>query len=159
IDLVVAIADPALQFALDHRDELFPGAPIVYSGLAIPATIDRGEFGGVTGVLRSVAYAQTLKLALALHPSTEQAFVSAKTADQQAFATIQAALKEAAPTVRLNYLDADTVASLVDAARRIPPRSLVLYIWYRPDDRTLAVPTIEAARLIAEASPVPVYGT
>ena len=63
---MIAIADPALQFALQYRGELFPGAPIVYSGLAVPDTVDRGESGGVTGVLRGVAYAETLKLALEL---------------------------------------------------------------------------------------------
>ena len=48
IDVVIAIADPALQFVLDHRDELFPDAPIVYSGVAVPEGISRGAAGGLT---------------------------------------------------------------------------------------------------------------
>ena len=78
IDLVIAIADPALQFVLDHRQELFPGAPIVYSGVGMPATISRSAGGGLTAVMRGVAYAETLKLALELHPLTEQVFVVVK---------------------------------------------------------------------------------
>ncbi len=34
IDLVIAFAYPALRFAVDHRHELFPGTPIVFSSVA-----------------------------------------------------------------------------------------------------------------------------
>ena len=42
-----------------------------------PADSRRGAARGLTAVLRGVAYGETLKLALALHPSTEQVFVVA----------------------------------------------------------------------------------
>jgi signal transduction histidine kinase len=159
IDLVIAIADPALQFALEYRDELFPGVPIVYSGLAVLDTVDRGESGGVTGVLRTVAYTETLKLALVQHPSTEQVFVIADTVQSEIFETVQAALGEVTPKPRLVYLEADTVPALLAEVRAIPPRSLALYISFRPDDPEIATGIVEVARLVAEASPAPVYGT
>jgi signal transduction histidine kinase len=159
IDLVIAIADPALQFALEFRDELFPGAPIVYSGLTMPDLVERGESSGVTGVLRTVAYGETLKLALGLQPSTEQVFVSANTSDREVLGKVQAALGEVTPTRRLVYLDADTVPALLAKVRAIPPRSVVLYIWFRPDDPQVGTTSTDIARLVAAASPVPVYGT
>ena len=32
-DVLIALTNTALQFVLDHRDELFPGVPIVFSGV------------------------------------------------------------------------------------------------------------------------------
>ena len=61
IDVVIAIADPALRFVLDYRDELFPDVPIVYSGVAVLEDNRRGAARGLTAVLRGVAYAETLK--------------------------------------------------------------------------------------------------
>src|SRR6185436_1171883 len=101
IDLVFTIADPALQFALDHRDELFPDAPIVFSGVAVPEAIARGAGRGLTAVMRAAAYAETLKLALNLHPSTERVFVIARRPDDQIVNAVRAALDHVSPRVEL----------------------------------------------------------
>jgi signal transduction histidine kinase len=151
IDLVMAIADPALQFVLDYRDQLFPEAPVVYSGVAVPNTVDREAGAGLTAVTRGVAYVETLKLALDLHPSTERVFVVARSPDRQVVDAVRAELRDFSRRVRLTYLDAETLPRLLDAVKAVPPRSLILHIWYSPND--------EVARLIAQASPVPVYGT
>src|SRR5688572_32717319 len=90
IDVVIALADPALRFVLDRRDDLFPNVPIVYSGLAIPEDNSREAVGGLTAVLRGIPYAETLKLALALHPSTEQVFVVAGRPDRQVVNSVKA---------------------------------------------------------------------
>jgi hypothetical protein len=39
IDLVTANASGALQFALRFRDELFPGAPVVFSAATVPREV------------------------------------------------------------------------------------------------------------------------
>ena len=53
IDLVIAVTDTALRFVLDHREELFPGAPVVFSGLAVPDETSRSAGGGITGITQS----------------------------------------------------------------------------------------------------------
>jgi signal transduction histidine kinase len=158
IDVVIAIADPALRFVLDHRDDLFPGTPIVYSGVA-PPTDGRGEVvPGVTAVLRGAAYAETLKLALALHPSTERVFVVARTPDPQVLDAVKAEFRDARARIPVTFVDEPTVARLVAAAKAVPPRSLIVYIFYT-DARPRRQDEEEVARLLALAAPVPVYGT
>ena len=76
IDLVIAITNDSLQFVMDHR-ELFPDAPVVFAGLAVPDESARRNGHGIAAVRVGSVYAQTLKLALALHPSTGHVFVVA----------------------------------------------------------------------------------
>jgi signal transduction histidine kinase len=158
IDVVIAIADPALRFVLDHRDELFPGVPIVYSGVAVLADNRGGAPRGLTAVLRGVAYVETLKLALAQHPSTQQVFVVGGSSDRQVADSVKAELRDFSQRIRLTFLDDTTVPRLIDAVKAIPPRSLILYIFF-PDARPAGYEADEIVRLVASAARVPVYGT
>jgi signal transduction histidine kinase len=158
IDVVIAIADPALRFVLDHRDELFPGVPIVYSGVAVLADNRGGAPRGLTAVLRGVAYVETLKLALAQHPSTQQVFVVGGSSDRQVADSVKAELRDFSQRIRLTFLDDTTVPRLIDAVKAIPPRSLILYIFF-PNARPAGYEADEIVRLVASAARVPVYGT
>jgi signal transduction histidine kinase len=159
IDLVIAMADPALQFVLQNRDELFPGAPIVFSGLVITDAMRRGVGDALTGVLRGVAYGQTLRLALDLHPSIEQVFVVAKAPQNLIAERVQAELREFSRQVTLRYLNEPTISDLLDVVSGIPPRSLVLFIRHSQEDPGNQVYADEVASRVAAASPVPVYVT
>jgi signal transduction histidine kinase len=157
IDLVIAVADPALRFVLDHRGELFPDAPIVYSGVALPAEAVREAGADLTGVLRGLAYHETLALALQLHPSTERVVVVANGQDWENVNAVRAELSEFSRTVHLSYIDAPTVDGLLAEIKALTGRSFVLYIW-----QSQAQPRMYAsqvARVITAASRVPVYGT
>ena len=63
-DVLITIGNTTLQFVLDHRDELFPGVPIVFSD------VDHREVEGkvmppdVTGLWMAWDYQRTLELAL-----------------------------------------------------------------------------------------------
>ena len=158
IDLVIAVTDTSLRFVLDHREELFPGAPIIFAGLVVPE-ISRSAGGGITGITLGIAYAETLRLALELHPSTERVFVVAKGADDQTIGSVRAELSGFSRQVSLTYLNENTVPLLLSAVKAVPPRSVILYIWHTQQDPGIVMYPDEVARLVAEAAPVPVYGT
>jgi signal transduction histidine kinase/ABC-type uncharacterized transport system substrate-binding protein len=159
IDVVIAIADPALRFVLDRRDELFPGASIVYSGVAVPDGVSQGAVGGLTAVLRGVAYAETLKLALALHPSTEQVFVIATSPDDHVVESVRSELRDFSDRIGLTYLVEGTVPRLIDAVRAIPPRSLILYVFFTDASAPADYDDESVASLVVSATTAPVYGT
>ena len=78
-DVLIVVSNITLQFVLDHRDELFPGVPIVFTG------VDHREVEGkemppdVTGLWMAWDYQRTLELALRLQPKTREVICVAGT--------------------------------------------------------------------------------
>jgi signal transduction histidine kinase len=158
IDVVIAITDQSLRFALDRRSDLFPDAPIVSLGLGIVDAQGRRAGPGVTGVIVGTSYARTIDVALRLHPATERVYVIANGPDRPTVELARGELRDVSQRVPLVYLEETSVPRLVAAVKNVPPRSLVVYIWdTTPDPGNLLYPDA-IARTIAEASPVPVYG-
>ena len=72
LDALIADGAPAVQFALQHRAELFPDVPIVFVSATTPREVLEGKVARVTGVLRGPSHVETLDLALKLHPATRR---------------------------------------------------------------------------------------
>jgi signal transduction histidine kinase len=72
---------------------------------------------------------------------------------------VHTALDHVVPGINLTYVDVETVPRLLEVVRAIPPRSLALYVWFSPINPGATSDFSEIARQVAEASPVPVYGT
>ncbi len=132
----------------------------MYDGVGVPESSGVSA-GGFTGILRSAAYVETLELALKLHPSTEQVFVIANGRDPRNIEGVYAALGASPWQVRLTYLNEPSLSRLIAAVAALPPKSLVLYVWYTERDRRGSSPgdPEQVARLVATASAVPVYGS
>ncbi len=92
IDVVIAFTHLSLQFALDHRAELFADAPIVSVTLDAPDESVRRAGPGIAALTVGIAHARTLNLALALHPSTERVFVIANSENRQNEESVRAEL-------------------------------------------------------------------
>ena len=159
IDLVIALTDTVLRFAVEHRAALFPEAPIVFAGLAGPDEQTRTSGPGVTGVKVGTAYGETLKLALDLQPATEQVFVVARGRDDQTLQAVRSELGSVSRKLRISFVSADTIPALLASVRGVPPRSVILYIWHTQQEPGHLMYPDQVARLVSEASPVPVYGT
>ena len=159
IDLVIAMTDPVRRFVLDHREELFPDAPIVTTGASVPDDETRTAGAGLTGVTIGTAYAETLNLVLKLHPSTHDVFVVAKGSDERTMEAVKASLNGVFPGVRLTYLVENTVSALLTRVKAARPGSVILYIWHSQNEPGQLVYADQVARLVAQASSVPVYGT
>jgi PAS domain S-box-containing protein len=158
IDLVIAISDVALAFVLRYRGELFPSAPIVYLGYGTPDAAVRSAGAGLTGVVSAGGFVETLQLALKLHPSTERVFVVAEAPNYPLRDIARTQLQAAARGVQIISLTETSVPQLIAAIQTVPARSLILYVRYTQDDPGNVVASPEVARLVARASPAPVYG-
>jgi len=76
-DLLVVAAYPALRFAAEFRDRMFPGVPIVFVSVAPGRVQGHKLWPGVTGITIPVDVGGTLDLALRLNPDTRNVAVVA----------------------------------------------------------------------------------
>jgi signal transduction histidine kinase len=158
IDLVVAVAQASLQFALRFRADLFPDAPIVYRGIAEVDTATRNSGAGVTGLLTSGGFSETLKLALDLHPDTEHVFVVAQGPVATVANAARAQLDSFTGQVDLTFVTDPSLPRVIDTIKTAGARSLVLYIRASQESPAKMLIPAEVAALVAGAAPVPVYG-
>jgi len=82
-DLVMAAAEPALRFAVQYRDTMFPGVPIVF--WAISSSLAEEKMPGVTGVASPAGVRETVDLALRLQPDTTAVAVITNTSETETY--------------------------------------------------------------------------
>jgi signal transduction histidine kinase len=162
VDAIVAVSPLALDFVLDHRDELFPNVPVVF------ASVNRSRIGeiarapNVTGIAVTRELTSTLDLALMLHPGTRAVFIPAGRSAQEHTWTDEArsSLQRYHDRVRIEFLTDLTMTDLEARVAHLPDHSLVLsagLMYYDADDQYF-LPE-EVLRRICRAANVPVYST
>ena len=84
LDLVMLSGYPSLDLVLKHRDELFPGVPIVYFSMETRKIAGR-TWPGITGVTETQNVKAVLDLALRLHPDTDNIAIITGKSDIETF--------------------------------------------------------------------------
>jgi signal transduction histidine kinase len=149
-----------VDFALRYRAELFPDVPIVFVANSPPAAVLRGEVPGVTGLVRDPSQAQTLQLALKLHPRATRIHVVAYAPLVDGYQErVAATLTPAAHGLMLTYANEATLADALVTIRRLPADSLLFYARYSPITTDRVMLSDEVFAQIAAASPVPIYSS
>ena len=156
IDLLITVWDPALNYALEHWDELFPNAPIV-SVVTRPRTF-RSDVP-IAQVTAGNHFFDTARLAVGLHPNTRRITVvdgSLKTNDDiQKEITDQ--LRPLAPHVAVEYLRDLPLADLIERVKGLSDDSLILYIRQSLKTRTQPITQADALEQVLGAARVPIY--
>jgi PAS domain S-box-containing protein len=159
-DLVVTVVGSALSFALDYRQELFAGVPIVF------CAVDRREIEGrdlpadVIGLPITFDFRGTLDLAFRLQPDTKEVVCVAGTAgfDQLWAEQCRTVLDSYGEKVRFRFLGTGPIAETLSAIHHLPPKSIVLYISVLRDGHGDSFVPMQVAGLVSQESSVAVYG-
>src|SRR5688572_1233319 len=160
LDALIADGAPAVEFALQHRAELFPDVPIVFATATTPREVLEGKVARATGVLRVPAHVETLELALKLHPATRRVHVVAYAPNFDSYQEdVKAALADFSSRVILTYSNEPSLPALLAAVKTLPADSLILYTRYSPKVRARVIFPHELLPEIAEAAPVPIYSS
>jgi PAS domain S-box-containing protein len=72
LDLIIAVYPQAVDFATHYRDKMFPGVPIMYTGVGIKNGWELKNWPGVPGASFVIGLSETIDLALRLHPDTKR---------------------------------------------------------------------------------------
>jgi PAS domain S-box-containing protein len=155
LDLLVTASYPVLQFALEYRDKMFPGVPIVFTDVT---AYQEGKVPpGVTGVISPLGMRETIDLALRLQPDTNAvAIITGVTGwDKYWLAIAHAELLRHQDKVREIDLVGPADRRVLERVAELPPHTVVLF-QLRPDDTIQ--PAIEPADILtAVAQRVPTY--
>jgi signal transduction histidine kinase len=160
IDVAVAVMGPALDFLLSYGDEIFPGTPIVFSG------VDRKQLGGrdlpphVGGVVVNREYAPTLAVALALHPGTKEVVVVGGTSefDNRIMQAARDEFRAYEDKVAFRYMTSLPLNEILTKLARLPPHTIVLYTTFFRDAAGDVFVPHDVAERVSSASSAPVYG-
>jgi signal transduction histidine kinase len=160
-ELVVAAGTNALQFVLDERHELWPGVPVVYTGVDEEVLHRMQIPPDVTGVARRPAVGETLELALQLLPGTRRvAFFGGTSPVDRAFeAGAREELKRV--TGHLEQLDLAglPLAEMAGRMATLPPETIVIGVSLFRDGTGRNLRGTEALHTLASRSSAPIFST
>ena len=155
LDAVVAVTYPVLQFAMQYRDTMFPGVPIVFTDVGLQE--EQKLPPGVTGVLSPVGLRETIDLALHLQPDTNAvAIITGVTEwDKYWLAVAHAELLRRQDKVREIDVVGPAGHVIIDRVAQLPPHTVILF-QLRPDD--LTQPAVDPIDVLGEVARIrPTY--
>lgn len=159
-DLVLLSDDDALKFVLKHRADWFADTPVVYCGIGTITPVSPPDLKTITGVRDDPSFAETIALALRLHPGTrELIFVGCPNNLPGALARegVVGALTEFAGRVDAVFWDDLHVEDLKERLVRLQLGQLVFIYGFICDRTDRVISAAELGELISGIAPVPVY--
>lgn len=160
-DAIMAVDNDALNFVLAYRETLFPGVPVVFCGINNFEKSMLDGHRGYTGVLDSVEYEATVRLAVELRPGTRHIVViSDRTttglAHENAMRKVEPRLQN---LVSIEYLSLGSLSmnELLAKIRGLNNDTAVLLLSHVMDREGIIYTQSESMRLICGASAAPVY--
>jgi diguanylate cyclase (GGDEF)-like protein/PAS domain S-box-containing protein len=158
-DAIVATDNDAFNFLRLYRDGLFGHIPVIFSGVNYfqPAMLQGQD--KYTGVAETLYISDTVALMLKLHTNTKRIVVvlDNTTTSQTVRAEVEATTRAYQSRVKFEFWDNLTLANLRTQLHQLNSRDLVLLMTYSRDEAGQYVDYAELAKLVSEASPVPVY--
>lgn len=160
ISVIVADALPALRFATEFHDRMFPGVPIVYLAVARDRVDSAALPSGVVGVLEDHDPTPTLQLALRLHPDVRRLVLvrGAGELDRLWDKRMRGAVERLESGLQIEYLSGLSTADVLRRVGMLPKDAIVFTPGYFVDGAgEVSTPRTSVER-VAQASAVPVYG-
>jgi signal transduction histidine kinase len=160
IDLIVAATGFGLEFVLSHRQELFPGVPIVFCATDERNVLRAQLPNDVTGITGHFDIEQTVRLILALQPNVPEIICVGGTSAFDRGLEEEAAkvLESLGHKTRLRWLTNKSLEEAMAELARAPQTSAVFYISMLTDATGRSMTATDAARDLCRVSKAPVYG-
>ena len=160
VHLVIAGLSSALDFALKHRSQIFPGAPVVFCAVDHREIQARKLPADVIGVPVNMDLTATLALALRLQPNTRSVFVVAGNAEFDVLweAEARRAFRLYEDKLRFVYLTGLPMEDLLQQVAHLPERSIIYYLHVFRDGTGKVLVPADVLERIASVANSPIYG-
>jgi len=156
--VIIAVAQPAINFMQLYGDELFPGVPVVAYG-ALDMLRDWDPRHPIAAALTKVDIKGTLELALRLQPRTREVLlVSGVSPSDQWFQSLaQKQLAELENRVKITYVNNVTLDDLEKTVARIPNGTVIQFLSMVQDAAGNNLLSDEVVSRMAKKARVPIY--
>jgi signal transduction histidine kinase len=154
-DLIIAVQRLAFQFVSTYRDELFPGAPIVFLNDSPLAPRPPNS----TGVIVEPDYRRTIVLAQKLQPDLKNVFfvVGSSARDKVMERAVRAQMNAFPTDLTLTYLTDMTTDEIEGRVTALPARSMVYYLLVYQDGAGVNLNPMDYLGRLAAMATQPTY--
>ena len=159
VSMVISSDNNAFDFLRLHGKSLFPGVPVVFCGVNdYRPSMLRGH-DNFTGVAENFDAGGTLELALRLHPDTKNILVvnDYLTTGRAWTASMKKQFSGLTPAAKIRYAPDVSMEDLLTIVNNLSEDSIVLLGVYFADRDGKYYTYEKVGKMIAGASPVPVY--
>ena len=159
IDVIICADDHALNFVLGPARELFEEVPVVFCSVSGYQPSMR-EGRPLTGLQESIDIEATLKIALELHPDTnEVAVITDMTRTGRALkSAAEKVFKKYDDRVRFRYLEDLIVEDLQEEVENLSEDTIVFLFIFSQDKAGRVFSHEQNLKILARHSDVPIYG-
>jgi signal transduction histidine kinase len=154
-DVILANGEAALEFMARHRDELFPGTPIVFStgpgGPAVPPN--------ATGLVSHPNFGGTLDIAARVQPETRRVVVisGASAFDKSYESDARKQFRKFESRLTFEYLSGLATPELLRRVATLAPRSIIYYVIVTEDGERHRFTPLEVLDRVAAVANAPIY--
>jgi PAS domain S-box-containing protein len=160
MDVVIGIDDEATDILLQYGEKLFPGVPIVFV-TAERKTLKRDSLKpNMTSLLWGADIQGTVDLICEMLPKTRQIFIitGSSLSDRAAQKLARGALRGYTNRLEINYLPEITRKDLMERVKRLPERSVLLYLAFSRDSEGKNFVPLEILSDISRKANAPAFG-
>lgn len=160
-ELIISSDNNAFDFLRKYHHDLFPNVPVVFCGVNYFKDEQIADFPLFTGVEEIFDDIETVELILKLHPQIKQIYVINDYLETgQAWTkTMQENFQknQLNDKVKITFSDNLSIADLQKSVQQLSPDTVVLMGVYYKDKNGVYFTYEKIGKLLASASPVPVY--
>jgi signal transduction histidine kinase len=159
-NLIITTHTTATRLLLNHRNELFPGVPIVFCAAELSSEELEQLPPDVTGVTSKGDFAGTLKLMSRLHPDMRQIalILGGSDLDTSREQDLRKALRPFETRFEVIWLRGLPLPELIESARASPPHTAILYVVQFGDRNGVSYVPRKVVQAVCENASAPVYG-
>jgi PAS domain S-box-containing protein len=158
---ILATDNDAFNFLRSHRDQLFAGVPVIFTGVNFFSEEMLAGLVGFTGVAETFEGGQTIAAMRQLHPKVRRivAILDATTTGKAIRKELDPMLPPHAEQVKFEFWDSLSLDELQVRLPKLDQDTLVLLLPFARDSAGTFISYADMADMVSRHAPVPVYGT
>ena len=160
LDLIIVSDNNALNFLIENYYQLFPGVPVVFSGInSFSDEMLSGVEAHFTGVVEQIDISATVEIILTLHPNAEEIVVvsGSTSTGQAALESFRSVEPELSDEIEFTIVTNVSDSELVEMGQQLSSETPVLFFLFNQDKNGNFHTYEEGLQLLFTNTDAPIY--